>query len=280
MQIISSPSQIQKTCLRLKKKGRRIALVPTMGYLHDGHLSLVRLAKKHADFVMATIFVNPKQFGKNEDLSRYPRDEKGDLKKLQQAGADLVFMPKLTDMYPEDFQTYVDVEMVTQTLCGASRPGHFRGVATVVLKLFNLTQPDVAIFGKKDFQQLVTIQRMVRDLNLPIRVIGAPIVREKDGLAMSSRNVHLNAEERQDASAIRRGLIKIQDVARRKNLTASQVRSLFYKILPAKKSIQVDYVSCVDRRTLEFLPKIKKTHTLIAVAVFFGKTRLIDNVEV
>lgn len=279
MKITSSPSQIQKLCLSLKKKGR-IALIPTMGYLHDGHLSLVRLAKKKADFVVVTIFVNPKQFGKNEDLSRYPRDEKNDLKKLREVGVDLVFMPKLKAMYPEDFQTHVDVETVTQSLCGASRPGHFRGVATVVLKLFNLIQPDVAVFGKKDFQQLVTIQKMVRDLNLPIHVIGAPIVREKDGLAMSSRNVYLNPEARRDATALRQGLVKIKEAAQKKNLTASQVRSLFFKILPQKKSIQVDYVSCVDRQTLQPIAKIKKNHTLIAVAVFFGKTRLIDNIEV
>lgn len=279
MQITSSPSQIQKLCLRLKKKGR-IALIPTMGSLHDGHLSLVTLAKKKADFVVVTIFVNPKQFSPKEDLSCYPRDEKGDLEKLRHAGVDLVFMPKLRNMYPDDFQTHVHVEKVTQVLCGASRPGHFQGVATVVLKLFNLIQSDIAVFGKKDFQQLVTIQKMVRDLNLPICVLGAPIVRDKDGLAMSSRNVYLNLEERRDAHAIRRALVKIKEATQKKNLTSRQIHSLFCKILPAKKSIHVDYVACVDRHTLQPMVKTKKNHTLIAVAVFFGKTRLIDNVEV
>jgi pantoate--beta-alanine ligase len=278
MRVIRSPQLIQQHCLSLKKQGH-LALIPTMGALHDGHLSLMRLARKQADFVVATIFVNPLQFGQNEDLSRYPHDEKNDLKKLRGAGVDFVFMPKSKDMYPENFQTHVDVEAVTQSLCGASRPGHFCGVATGVLKLFNLIQPDVAIFGKKDFQQLVTIQTMARDLNLPIRVMGASIVREPDGLALSSRNVYLNSEQRADAIFIRRALLYIQKTARTKNLMASQIRSLFSKILPDKKSIQIDYVSCVDRATLQPLTQIKKNHTLIAVAVFLGKTRLIDNIE-
>lgn len=275
MKIIRTARAMQRISLALKKK-KTIGFVPTMGFLHDGHLKLVDVAKRKADVVVVSIFVNPAQFGPNEDLSRYPRDEKGDLAKLRARGVDYVYFPTVEQMYPEGYQTYVNVENITQALCGLSRPGHFRGVTTVVCKLFNLVQPDIAVFGKKDYQQYRVIQTMVTDLNMPIKILGVETERERDGLAMSSRNKYLDSEQRQTALCLIRGLRKIRDEASKKSLPATKVRDLFVAQLP--QNVRLDYVDCRDALTLESLDQTRSKRTLVAVAVFVGKTRLIDNI--
>lgn len=281
MKTITSIEAMRKTAAGLKRKGKTVAFVPTMGYLHEGHLSLVRLAKKRADVVVVSIFVNPTQFAPHEDLARYPRDEKGDLKKLQELKTDFVFFPKEKDMYPKDFQTTVEVHSVSKGLCGDSRPGHFQGVATVVLKLFNVVTPDVAVFGKKDFQQLQVLKTMARDLNLPVKILGAPIVREKDGLAMSSRNAYLSEENRKIALCLPRALSAAAKACqKRPKLDAVEIRSAFLKELPLSERVVLDYFECVDSETLKPLARHEKGRTLIAAAAFIGTTRLIDNVVV
>lgn len=270
---------MQAICLRIKKKSS-IAVVPTMGHLHDGHLALVRIAQRKASVTIVTIFVNPLQFGQNEDCQVYPRDERGDLKKLRRLGVDYVFMPKVFAMYPEGFKTTVHVEHVTKNLCGRSRPGHFDGVATVVLKLFEITRPDFAVFGKKDYQQLVTIKTMVKDLDLPVRILAAPIVREKDGLAMSSRNIYLKPAERRPALALYRGLLAVKKVCRNGHPDRQQIEKIFRNQIPKDKRIKLEYIECVNVRTLEPCKTFKRNNTLVAAAVFIGNTRLIDNVVV
>jgi len=205
-EVIREPVAMRAWAEDVRRDGRRICVVPTMGYLHDGHVELLRVGRARADVLIFTLFVNPSQFGPREDLSRYPRDEEGDLAKAREAGADLAFCPEAGAMYPAGYQTWVDVERLSQPLCGASRPGHFRGVATVVTKLFNLTVPHVAVFGEKDFQQLALIRRMTADLDFGIEIVSVPIVREPDGVAMSSRNAYLSAEERRAALCLSRGL--------------------------------------------------------------------------
>ena len=199
MKTVRSIKAMQSVVRKLAAGGKKIGLVPTMGFLHDGHLALIKRAKRDADIVIVTIFVNPAQFAPTEDLSKYPRDEKGDLKKIKSAGGDFVFIPKAEDIYPDDFQTYVTVEDVTRTLEGASRPTHFRGVTTIVAKLFNITRPDVAVFGMKDYQQAIVLRQMTKDLGYPIRFVIAPTVRERDGLAMSSRNKYFSPQQRPEA---------------------------------------------------------------------------------
>lgn len=280
MRTISSPHIIQQTCLKLKRRGKTIAVVPTMGYLHEGHITLLRKARKKADIVILTLFVNPKQFGPQEDLSRYPRDIKGDLKKAKEAGVDYVFLPKVSALYPEGYQTYVEVTEVSQELCGESRPGHFKGVVTVVAKLFNLTQPDYAFFGLKDFQQFVAVGRMVTDLNFPIKIIGVPTVREKDGLALSSRNVYLSATERQAALVIPRSFQKIKDEVKKGNVDIFYLLDLLKKEMSQESLARIDYISCMNAETIQPLKEYRRGKTLFAVAVFIGKTRLIDNLVV
>src|SRR4030042_1875589 len=208
MKIINSITEMQAYSEGLRLKGKRLAFVPTMGYFHEGHLKLMREAKKMADILIVSIYVNPTQFGAKEDLSKYPRDFERDSKMAEGAGVDVIFYPSDKEMYPGNYQTYVSVEEVTKDLCGLSRPGHFRGVATVCAKLFNLGKPHVAVFGKKDFQQLVVIKRMVTDLNMDLEIVGLDTVREADGLAMSSRNIYLKPEERESALSLSRGLKK------------------------------------------------------------------------
>ena len=279
MKTISSLKILRGTLLKIRE-GKSIGFVPTMGFLHAGHLELVRQARKKCDVVVVSIFVNPLQFGKGEDFSRYPRDEKRDLKLLKNAGVDFVFLPSAMDVYNGDFQTHVDVKNVSQGLCGASRPGHFRGVATIVLKLFNMVRPHVAFFGKKDFQQLMVVKTMVRDLNLSIEIVGVPIVREVDDLALSSRNVYLNPEERQWALGLSRGLKAVRaQFLQCDHLTHARAEKIFRKHIPDLRQVRVDYFSCVDKQNLAPLSRIRKGQTLVAAAVFFGKTRLIDNVE-
>lgn len=278
MKTLRSPKILQNMMLKLRGK-KIIGFVPTMGCLHEGHLELVRRAHQSCDIVVVSIFVNPLQFGPGEDFKKYPRDERRDLAQLKKAGVDVVFLPRAKDIYDENFQTHVDVEKVSRGLCGASRPGHFRGVATVVLKLLNIVQPQLAFFGKKDFQQLVVIKTMVRDLNLPIKIVGVPIVREKDGLALSSRNIYLKGQERYWALCLSRGLKLLREKFEQKGiLSFAAAKKIFLSQQPQASALHLDYFSCVDQETLEPLKSLKKNKTLVAVAVFVGKTRLIDNI--
>lgn len=264
--------------LKARARGKKIAFVPTMGYLHDGHLSLVRLARKYGDLVVASIFVNPAQFGPNEDLARYPRDFKGDLKKLGSAGADYLFFPSPEEIYPPGYQTYIEVQGLSRGLCGNFRPGHFRGVATVVAKLFNIVLPDVAVFGEKDYQQLRVIQQMAKDLNFPVRVIGGKTVREKDGLAMSSRNVYLSEEERRKALALSRALFMAQEMVEQGENDAQRLIESARELIGADPEAKIEYLEVRDAETLEPVAKIDRPCRMI-LAVWQGKTRLIDNVR-
>lgn len=260
--------------------GRRLALVPTMGFLHDGHLSLMREGGRRADVVAASIFVNPTQFGPKEDLSRYPRDPEGDLRRCASAGVAGVYMPEPSTVYPEGYQTYVNVEAVSQGLDGEKRPGHFRGVATVVTKLLALFRPDVALFGEKDYQQLQVISRLNDDLNLGVEIVGMPTIREADGLAMSSRNSYLSADERQRALAISRGLFAVQKLAAAGEADVSKLVSVVRAELAAIGARE-DYVEICHAARLTPLTRLEKQVPARAlVACFVGNTRLIDNMAV
>ncbi len=276
MQVVKSISRVRQIISSTKKRARKIGLVPTMGYLHEGHLSLVRLARQKCDFLVVSVFVNPTQFGPKEDLRTYPRDLKRDLKLLRKEGVDLVFHPSTKAMYPNGFRTYVEVTEWSKALCGASRPIHFRGVTTVVLKLFNILQPDIAVFGSKDFQQAVIIKQMVKDLDLVVRIITGPIIREPDGLAMSSRNTYLSEIERKNAVVLYQSLKWLRKAYREGLRNPRAGLSKIKKMIRSKRG-RIDYVEMVDRDTLEPVKKLKKG-TLIALAVYFGRTRLIDNI--
>jgi pantoate--beta-alanine ligase len=253
-----------------------VGLVPTMGYLHDGHLSLVRQARKECASVIASIFVNPTQFGPTEDLGAYPRDLPRDLQLLANEDVDLVWTPSVDDMYPTGYQTWVTVEEVTARLEGSQRPGHFRGVATVVAKLFNVTLPQRAYFGQKDAQQVVVIRRMVQDLNMPVQIVVCPIVREADGLAMSSRNVYLSVVERQAATVLYRALQAAEGAYKRGESSAGKLRQVMQAVLAETRLARPQYVSCADPETLEELDRVDE-RALLSMAVYFGRTRLIDN---
>jgi pantoate--beta-alanine ligase len=253
-----------------------VGLVPTMGYLHDGHLSLVRQARVDCASVITSIFVNPTQFGPQEDLEAYPRDIPRDLDLLSNAGVDLVWMPTVDVMYPDGFQTWVSVEEITSRLEGSQRPGHFRGVATVVTKLFNATAPQKAYFGQKDAQQAAVIRRMVQDLDMSVEIMICPIVREADGLAMSSRNVYLSAAERQAAPLLYRALQTARDAYNQGERSAECLRLIMQSVLAQSNLARTQYVSCADPETLQELDWINE-RALLSMAVYFGKTRLIDN---
>lgn len=276
MEILTTAETMQSWSFSKRKAGKTIAFVPTMGALHQGHLSLLREGKHRADLLVSSIFVNPAQFGPGEDLSRYPRDIDNDLKKMKEAKVDAVFLPDDKEMYPGGYRTYVSVEEITEHLCGLSRPGHFRGVATVVLKLLNIVMPQVAIFGEKDFQQLVVIKRMVKDLNLPVEIVGMPIVRERDGLAMSSRNRYLSAEERAAALSLSQSLTKAELLVQKGELDAKKILKTVRDTLYAAKIVHIDYVELCDAETLEVL-KTFRPPALLAIAASVGPTRLIDN---
>lgn len=266
MKVFREPDRLRKWCATLRRKGAKVALVPTMGCLHEGHVSLIEAAKrKGADEIVVSVFVNPVQFGPNEDYAKYPRTEKEDLEKCRAAGASAVFLPTPETMYLPGHSVYVDEETLSKGLCGGRRPGHFRGVCTVVAKLFNLTRPDLAVFGRKDFQQAQVIKRMVRDLDYGIEIVVAPIVREKSGLAKSSRNVYLTADERAMALEISAGLKEFSTVAAlRRRLE--------------KAGLRVDYVECVDAETLSPCRRPRKGAAVL-VAAYAGSTRLIDNIQ-
>ena len=261
-----------------QKAGKTIALVPTMGALHEGHASLMRQARPKADIVIVSVFVNPTQFGPNEDFAKYPRTFQDDLLVCERENVDAVFAPQPKDMYFEDRSAWVNEESLSRFLCGARRVGHFKGVCTVVSKLFNLFQPQVACFGKKDAQQLLILERMVRDLDFPIKIIECPLIREKSGLALSSRNKYLSPEEKKQALVLSQSL-KAAKKAVSSGKSANQVRSLITKIITSAPLAKIDYVSVVDRGTLEEVKSFKPGQKiLIALAVYFGTTRLIDNV--
>lgn len=265
-----------KRIAQWKAEGLTIGLVPTMGYLHEGHASLMREAAARADRVVVSIFVNPAQFGPGEDLDRYPRDMEHDIGLCGQNGVHLIFAPEAREMYPEGYQTYIDVGELANGLCGRSRPGHFRGVCTVVCKLFNIVRPDFAFFGQKDAQQLAVIKRMAKDLNLPVEVVGCPIIREEDGLAKSSRNAYLNREEREAALGLSRGLALAQKAVEQGGRDSAALVELIAKELAASSLVRPDYVEIVDAHTLQPVDRLG-SETLIALAAFVGKTRLIDN---
>jgi len=276
MDIISDTDQMQQRALAEKRAGRSIAFVPTMGFLHDGHLSLLQEGRRRGDLLVLSIFVNPAQFGPQEDLSSYPRDMERDLAIARQAGVDLVWTPTPEAVYPPGYATWVDVEGLTDTLCGASRPGHFRGVTTVVCKLFNVVQADVALFGQKDFQQLAVIRRMTIDLNLPVEIVGLPIVREADGLAMSSRNVYLSAAQRQQALVLSQALAVAQLMVQNGVTSAEEILTTLRRLIKAKPEARIDYLQICHQQTLQDQVAID-TDSVLLMAVFVGKTRLIDN---
>ena len=275
--IARSVSDLRQSLAPWRKAGEKIALVPTMGALHEGHLSLVALAKSKADRVVASIFVNPTQFGPGEDFRRYPRDEAGDLDKLEKAGANLVFAPETAEMYPIGFSTKVGVSDLTEDLCGASRPNHFDGVATVVAKLLLQCAPHVAIFGEKDYQQLLVIRRLVRDLDIPVEILGAPIVREEDGLALSSRNAYLSPSERKTAPLLYQTIVAVANDLRQGRGADDAAAAGCFKLEAA--GFRVEYVAVRDPETLKPLSgPVERARVLAAVEL--GRTRLIDNVAV
>ncbi len=278
MDLLTTPAALRSQCRQWRKHGETIALVPTMGFLHDGHMSLIDNARQRADRLVVSVFVNPTQFGPNEDLDRYPRDLPRDMRLAEAHGADAVFAPEPGAMYQPDHATWVEVPEMAKLLCGASRPGHFRGVCTVVLKLLNLVQPDLAVFGQKDWQQLAILKRMARDLDLDAELVGMPIFREADGLAMSSRNVYLTPEERAKVPAIRQGLLLVQERLAAGERDAAALALLFEKHLAEKlPEARTDYASFVHPESISPVARINAA-TLFAVAVFIGKVRLIDNI--
>ena len=276
MEIIETVEQMHNESETLRRAGHTISLVPTMGFLHEGHLELMRVAKEHSDKLIMSLFVNPMQFGPTEDYEAYPRDTEGDLEKARGVGVDIAFMPSLEEMYPEGCQTAVKVEKVTQHLCGFSRPGHFDGVTTVVAKLFNSTKPHLAVFGQKDYQQLAVISRMVMDLDMDIRIIGVPTVREADGLAMSSRNKYLNPEERESARCLEKSLDLADKLFQAGTTNAGVIIGAVESLIRNHAFTDIDYITLCDPLTLEDLETLGE-ESLLALAVRVGKTRLIDN---
>ena len=279
MKIISSIVKMRSFSLKEREKHKSIGFVPTMGFLHQGHLSLIRQAKKDCHTCIVSIFVNPIQFGPKEDYRIYPRDLERDSILAKSAGCDCIFYPQVKDMYPKRYLTYVNLADITDGLCGASRPGHFKGVATVLTKLFNIVQPDIAYFGQKDYQQAIVIQKMVKDLNLPLKIRVMPTVRESDGLSMSSRNAYLNARERLEAAVLYRSLQKAQkQILSGERDSQKIIREIQKDIMQGKEgSPRIEYIAVVDAKTLEPLEYIKGK-SLIALAVWIGKIRLIDNI--
>jgi pantoate--beta-alanine ligase len=279
MQILRTINQMQRASRKLAAQGKTIGLVPTMGYLHEGHLALVRQMKKKADVVIVTIFVNPAQFGPKEDFAKYPRDEKADLRKIKSAGGDIVFIPDAKEIYPPDFQTFVEVENLSKPLEGEVRPGHFRGVTTVVAKLYNITRPDIVIFGQKDFQQAVILRQMTRDLGYPIKYIVGDTVREPDGLAMSSRNAYLSADGRREAVCLFRGLRTAREMVASGISHAAKIRKEMQLVIKATcPAAQIDYISFNDFKTLTPVTAVA-AGTVCSLAVRLYGVRLIDNMK-
>ena len=277
MKIIDSPQEMQATALELKREGKRIGFVPTMGFLHEGHLSLMRIARPKVDVLVTSIFVNPTQFAPNEDLDTYPRDIKRDTQMCQEVGVDVIYYPTPPQMYAPDHSVYVTEQPLSASLCGTTRPIHFRGVLTVVAKLFNVVQPDLAVFGQKDAQQFRLIGQMARDLNFPVEIIGGPIIREPDGLAMSSRNKFLSESERRAAPCIHQAMLRAEELYAKGERWAEVYTNEIEQVITSHSpSVRVDYIELVDWKTFQPVSRIESP-TLVAVAVFYERARLIDN---
>jgi pantoate--beta-alanine ligase len=276
MKTIRTIKEMKEFSSQTRRTGKTIAFVPTMGFFHEGHLSLMREGRKRGDLLIVSLFVNPTQFGPHEDFKNYPRDFERDSKMAGEVGTDILFAPEGGEMYPPDHQTIVRVEKVTQNLCGRSRPTHFQGVTTVVLMLFEIVMPHVAIFGEKDYQQLVTVQQMVRDLHMSVEVIGMPTVREADGLAMSSRNTYLLPEERKAALSLYRSLQKAKELLQKGEQRADRILQEVKGILQSEPFVRIDYAQICDAHTLQDVDRIEGD-VVVALAAYLGKTRLIDN---
>ena len=277
MQTVVNIREMRSESDEFRRQGSRIGFVPTMGFFHEGHLSLIRKARELSDVVVVSLFVNPTQFGPGEDYNEYPRDEERDRNLAMENGCDILFVPTVEDMYPNEYDTYVNVEHLTSVLCGSSRPGHFRGVTTVVSKLFNIVKPHVAVFGQKDAQQAIVIMRMAEDLNHDVEIAIAPIVRETDGLAMSSRNSYLTEKERAEAVVLHQSLIKAEDLIKAGERQSDVIIRAMMDLITTKDSARIDYVSIVDAHNLQSLA-VLQGRVIIALAVQFGKARLIDNI--
>lgn len=277
MKVVEKIKDLKLLVAQAKTAEKKIGFVPTMGALHDGHFSLIKAAKEQTDFVVVSIFVNPTQFGPTEDIDKYPRAFDADTAGCKKFGVDIVFAPSAAEMYPSKNLTWVNVEKLTDSLCGKSRPGHFRGVATVCAKLFNIVEPDIAFFGQKDAQQSIVIKRMIADLNMPLKIVVCPTIREPDGLAMSSRNRYLDAGERKDAALIYAALQKAELFITAGLLKSSELIGEMEKILKLSSRIKIEYISILNCRTLEEIDRAKGK-ILIAVAAKVGKARLIDNI--
>lgn len=276
IEIKSSPIEIRNQVKEWRRQGLTVGLVPTMGYLHEGHQSLIKKSVEQNDKTVVSVFVNPIQFGPNEDLATYPRDLDRDARLCEETGADLIFHPEPSDMYEDDFCTFVDMDRVTKNLCGKTRPTHFRGVCTVCSKLFHIVGPDRAYFGQKDAQQLAVIRRMVRDLNFDLEIVGCPIIREDDGLAKSSRNTYLSPQEREAATVLHKALMIGRKAIEDGENNTTIVKELIRQTIEAEPLSKIDYVEIVDFDSIEPIDEIRQ-NTLIAVAVYIGSTRLIDN---
>jgi pantoate--beta-alanine ligase len=277
MLILTSAAEVTAISKEARRAGKSVGFVPTMGALHQGHLSLVRTARAQSDAVIASVFVNPLQFGPNEDFSRYPRDAERDSAMLASEKCDYVFLPSVDEMYPPVGTTWVNVEGLSEKLDGRSRPGHFRGVTTVVAKLFNIVQPDFAFFGQKDAAQVAIVNKMVRDLNFDVRIVVCPIVREADGLAMSSRNVYLSPEQRKQGLVLYRALMRVQTLADRGESNSARLKVAGEQVMAEESAVKADYFEIVDRNTLDPVADISGG-ALVAVAAYVGSTRLIDNI--
>jgi len=276
MRIVSNIRRMWRIADEARAAGKRIGLVPTMGYFHEGHLSLMRTARKECDLLVVSIFVNPTQFGPDEDLAAYPRDVERDCRDAEAVGADIVFIPTADEIYPAGYQTDVTVNKVTRNLCGVDRPVHFRGVATVVTKLFNIVKPHMAIFGEKDFQQLATIKRLAKDLSFDVEIVGGPTIRETDGLAMSSRNAYIRPEERETALCLSRSLAIAKEMVDTGERRSERILQAVRSHIESKEQAEIDYIKICSTETIEDIEEIDG-EGLLAIAVKIGKARLIDN---
>jgi len=278
MQKVTSVTEMRTLAEELRSKGQIIGLVPTMGALHDGHCSLIRQAAEQADTVVVSIFVNPTQFGPSEDFAKYPRDLEGDLKRCEEAGADIVFAPPVEEIYPKGYSTFITEEYVGKPLEGVSRPSHFRGVTTVVAILFNIVRPDLAVFGQKDAQQVAVIRKMVQDLQFTVDIVVAPTLRDQEGLALSSRNRYLSTNQRQESLAINEALRYAKGMVEKNELRSDRLIAEATHILSQKRRIRVIYISVVDRNTMEAMREVIVGQSLLAIAVWVDEVRLIDNI--
>jgi pantoate--beta-alanine ligase len=279
MRIVNSITQLQNILNKSRRKGQSVGFVPTMGFFHEGHLSLMRRAKKDNDLCVVSIYVNPAQFGPKEDFKKYPRDLQRDSSMIAKENVDILFIPSNNDIYPNGYLTYIDVEKISETLCGQFRPGHFRGVATIVAKLLNIVRPDVMYLGQKDAQQVVVLKTMVKDLNFSVKVEVVETKREADGLAMSSRNKYLSPDERKEAIILYRALQKAKQKIKAGERSPAQIKIEISSLIRKESSGKIQYVECVNANTLETLKRLEG-QVLVALAVFFGKTRLIDNIVI